>query len=137
MTAPAKAAPMREDVTQADRDFAAQWIVIAPENAKLIRAGEWDHHEGVQAARMHRLSHTARPDADMNWSEARDFAEFYGLPTSFVPNLVTARPDAGDEINTSQYDKMRAEMGTPHCPICGSTYQHTHTVDERRKAGLL
>jgi hypothetical protein len=43
---------------QADRDFAALWIVIAPQNAKIIRAGEWDHHPGVQAAARHRTRAT-------------------------------------------------------------------------------
>ncbi len=41
-------------VTQADRDFAAAWCVIATENSRKIRAGEWDNHPGVQAAKRHR-----------------------------------------------------------------------------------
>lgn len=44
------------EVTQADRDFAAGWIVINLEDAKLIRAGLWDGHPGVVAAMKHRLS---------------------------------------------------------------------------------
>lgn len=44
------------EVLQADREFAARWIVIAPQNAKMIRAGDWDHHDGVQAAMRHRLA---------------------------------------------------------------------------------
>lgn len=46
-------------VIQSDRDFAAHWIVISPENARLIQSGQWDHHEGVQAAARHRLSQAA------------------------------------------------------------------------------
>jgi hypothetical protein len=49
-TAPDNACP----VEQVDRDFVADWILIAPENCRRVRAGEWDHHEAVQAAARHR-----------------------------------------------------------------------------------
>lgn len=48
------------EVTQADRDFAAGWIVINLEDAKLIRAGLWDGHAAVIATMDHRLSGRVR-----------------------------------------------------------------------------
>lgn len=48
-------------VIQSDRDFAADWIIITPGNAKLIRDGKWDHHLAVQAAAAHRLSGASKP----------------------------------------------------------------------------
>jgi hypothetical protein len=61
MTAPAEAAPMREDVTQADIDAAEEW--------RYIVNHRWSEYEGDPVAdlaasfRDHRLAHTARPDA--------------------------------------------------------------------------
>lgn len=69
MTAPAKAAPMREDVTQIDREayaeFAGHIGRLTTRDAESVRAGEWDDTSDVQwfAAYRRRLAHTARPDA--------------------------------------------------------------------------
>jgi hypothetical protein len=67
-----KATPIQEAVTQADRDFAARWIVIAPENIKLTREGKFDNHSGVQAARLHRLSNTAHSSVFHNLNDYID-----------------------------------------------------------------
>lgn len=42
--------------TQADRDFAAGWIIINRADAAKVIAGQWDHHPAVQATIEHRLS---------------------------------------------------------------------------------
>lgn len=45
---------------QADREFAAGWIVIGQPNAIKIRAGEWDDHPAVVAATAHRMKGPGR-----------------------------------------------------------------------------
>lgn len=66
---PPEAAPMREDVTQADREAAAdlasqfQRYTYVQVEAPAIRRGEHDDWELVIAFARHRLAHTARPDA--------------------------------------------------------------------------
>ena len=63
---PPEAAPMREDVTQGDREAAANIASVVRDqafNSKYICDGLLDDHRVVQAFARHRLAHTARPDA--------------------------------------------------------------------------
>lgn len=64
---PPDAAPMREDVTQADRDRAkAAMMEIWGDCSGFGRAmgeGKMDSHKLVQSYKEHRLAHTARPGA--------------------------------------------------------------------------
>ncbi|MGI4744933.1 MAG: hypothetical protein ACRYGI_11560 [Janthinobacterium lividum] len=62
VTHPDALTPDEVPAIQADREFAARWIIIAPENQRLIRAGEWDHHHAVQATARHRLAASDHPD---------------------------------------------------------------------------
>ena len=66
---PPEAAPMRADVTQADREAAAdlaaqfQRYTYLQVEAPAIQRGEHDDWELVTSFARHRLAHTARPDA--------------------------------------------------------------------------
>lgn len=72
MTLPTEAAL---EVTQADRDAAADWCVSQPfpskqAEAPMIRAGEYDHHSLVQAFARHRLASTSNSAAEERLAEA-------------------------------------------------------------------
>lgn len=68
-----KAAPMREDVTQADREAAIAYRLYtsslpstdyrAARIRDTIGSGQWDDKESVQIFARHRLAHTGHPDA--------------------------------------------------------------------------
>ena len=57
---PPEAAPMREDVTQADRDVAE--AIVSHTRGYAVRLPN-DQHTAIQLAARFRLAHTARPDA--------------------------------------------------------------------------
>ncbi|MDR6850155.1 hypothetical protein [Sphingomonas sp. BE137] len=59
MTAP-ESAPMREDVTQADRDVAE--AIVSHTRGYAVRLPN-DQHTAIQLAARHRLAHTVRPNA--------------------------------------------------------------------------
>lgn len=43
-----------------DREFAAGWIILHPNDAAKVRAGEWDDHPAVVAATAHRMKGPGR-----------------------------------------------------------------------------
>jgi hypothetical protein len=103
-------------VAQIDRDFAAYWTVIAPQNAKKIRAGEWDHHEGVQAAARHRLTEPARKadrlgEGDIGEANHDCLAKRRPGEPMFI--LLGRDPDAW-QIVQAWADRRLAAGGDPH-----------------------
>lgn len=75
MTDAPKAAPMCEDVTQADRDALADLLggrQLHPQWVSTIRSGGWDKTPDMRVIVRHRLAHTARPDAGDEVKRALD-----------------------------------------------------------------
>jgi hypothetical protein len=85
------------EVVETDREFAARWIVIAPQNAKLILSGEWDHHEGVQAAKRHRLSSTPPQSGE-------------GMAGELEAMIQQAEQDAIDDANSAIESGERTDL---------------------------
>ncbi|WP_426291187.1 hypothetical protein [Sphingomonas sp. TWP1-3-1] len=95
--------------TQEDREFAARWIVIAPQNQRTIRDGGWDHHHAVQAAARHRLASISKPSAEGFVLVPRD-DDTRDLSDSILP---AAMIDAGIEVlDKVQIDSLDYQAGT-------------------------
>jgi hypothetical protein len=128
---PPEAAPMREDVTQADREAAAvvfdrrsreaanrEVSLLNQHYAKVIRAGEGDDFDAVQSVAVcRRLAHTARPDAgdeveDVDAAFAREVSEQI---KTFAPSL-SHTTDARHHLDRAQlaiWGLLRAHAACP------------------------
>ncbi len=112
MTTPPEAAPMREDVTQADKDaLQAAWDEYASWMGDPDVKDDSAHafNQAAKVIARHRLAHTARPDAEALPQKPEGTSLFavncetgawhyvnHANTWQGMPNPLSARPDAGD-----------------------------------------